>query len=30
MLPEIFDEVQFSYAEISEVVYYALNGEDEE
>jgi hypothetical protein len=30
MLPEIFNEVQFSYAEISEMVYYALNGEIEE
>jgi hypothetical protein len=30
MLPTMFDDVQFSYAEISEMVYYALNGEIEE
>ena len=30
MLPEMFDETMFSNAEISEIIYYALNGEDEE
>ena len=30
MLPEIWDETQFAYAEISELIYNALNGEDEE
>jgi hypothetical protein len=30
MLPEIFDGTMFSNQEISEMIYYALNGVDEE
>lgn len=30
MLPTMFDETQFSIGEITELIYKALNGEDEE
>lgn len=29
MLPEMFDDCMFSYAEISEMIYKVLNGDEE-